>query len=89
MLYGGPACTRPRSCLWQLADTKSELFLSILRSSWTNKLITAKDHGAVQINIGHLNEEGVYITGQFSTFALVGNVRAVVSFRYPSPAVGA
>jgi hypothetical protein len=32
----------------------------------------------VQINIGHLNEEGVYITGQFSTFALVGAVRAQV-----------
>ena len=32
----------------------------------------------MQINIGHLNEEGVYITGQFSTFALVGAVRAQV-----------
>ena len=50
------------------------------RSSWTNKLITAKDHAAVQLNIGHLNEEGVY-TGQFSTFALAGSVRGQVSRR--------
>jgi hypothetical protein len=46
-------------------------------SAWTNKLITAKDHASVQLNIGHLNEEGVY-TGQFTTFALAGKVRAQV-----------
>jgi small subunit ribosomal protein S21e len=28
----------------------------------------------VQVNIGHLNEEGIY-TGNFSTFALTGKVR--------------
>lgn len=54
------------------------MWLCLPCSSWTNKLIASKDHGAVQINIGHLNEEGVYITGQFSTFALVGAVRAQV-----------
>ena len=46
-------------------------------SSWTNKLIKAKDHASVQINIGHLGDDGVY-NGQFSTFALAGNVRAMV-----------
>ena len=46
-------------------------------SSWTNKLITAKDHASVQINVGHLNDEGVF-DGNFSTFALAGNVRAMV-----------
>jgi small subunit ribosomal protein S21e len=46
-------------------------------SAWTNKLITAKDHASVQINIGHLNEDGVY-TNQFTTFALAGKVRAQV-----------
>lgn len=45
------------------------------RSSWTNKLITAKDHRSVQINIGHLDESGLY-TGSFSAFALTGQVRA-------------
>ena len=48
---------------------------NVLCSSWTNKLITAKDHRSVQINIGHLDENGLY-TGSFSTFALCGQVRA-------------
>ena len=48
-----------------------------LRSSWTNKLIRAKDHSSVQINIGHLDEEGVY-NKQFTTFALSGKVRGSV-----------
>ncbi|KAG1338701.1 hypothetical protein COCNU_04G010070 [Cocos nucifera] len=45
------------------------------KSSATNRLITAKDHASVQINIGHLDENGVY-TGQFTTFALSGFIRA-------------
>jgi hypothetical protein len=48
-------------------------------SSWTNKLITAKDHASVQLNIGHLDKEGVYETGKYSTFALTGAVRGQVS----------
>ncbi|KAK9908455.1 hypothetical protein WJX75_008197 [Coccomyxa subellipsoidea] len=48
------------------------------KCSWTNKLITAKDHASVQINVGHLNDEGVF-DGNFSTFALAGNVRAMGS----------
>lgn len=43
-------------------------------SSWTNKLITAKDFGSVQINIGHLDEHGVY-TNSYTTYALSGPVR--------------
>lgn len=49
----------------------------VLCSSWTNKLITAKDHGSIQVNIGHLNESGVY-EGTQTTFALRGKVRANV-----------
>ncbi|KAM5568991.1 small ribosomal subunit protein eS21y [Rosa sericea] len=45
------------------------------KCSATNRLITSKDHASVQINIGHLDENGIY-TGQFSTFALCGYVRA-------------
>jgi len=41
-------------------------------------LITAKDHASVQINIGHVDENGIY-NGQFSTFALCGFIRAQVS----------
>ncbi|KAL3160996.1 40S ribosomal protein S21 [Trebouxia sp. C0009 RCD-2024] len=46
------------------------------KCAWTNKLITAKDHAAVQLNIGHLNEEGMY-NGQTTTFAFSGSVRAM------------
>eukprot|EP00803_Ostreobium_quekettii_P004487 evm.model.scf_111.3 EVM.evm.TU.scf_111.3 scf_111:52582-54534(-) len=44
------------------------------KCSWTNKLIGAKDHGSIQINIGHLDSDGVYTT-QFTTFAISGTVR--------------
>ncbi|XP_010514772.1 PREDICTED: 40S ribosomal protein S21-2-like [Camelina sativa] len=43
--------------------------------SATIRLITSKDHASVQLNIGHLDADGVY-TGQFTTFALCGFVRA-------------
>ncbi|KAG2711415.1 hypothetical protein I3760_04G076100 [Carya illinoinensis] len=39
------------------------------------RLITSKDHASVQINVGHLDENGVY-NGHFSTFVLCGFVRA-------------
>ena len=52
--------------------------LGVRRSSWTNKLITAKDHASVQINVGHLDDNGVF-NGAFTTFALAGNVRGMVS----------
>ncbi|CAM8960067.1 unnamed protein product [Rhodiola kirilowii] len=45
------------------------------KCSATNRLITSKDHASVQINIGHLDANGVY-NNQFSTFALCGYVRA-------------
>ncbi|KAG6469625.1 hypothetical protein ZIOFF_070555 [Zingiber officinale] len=41
------------------------------------RLITAKDHASVQINIGHLDDNGVY-TGQYTTFALSGFIRAQI-----------
>ncbi|XP_008224719.2 PREDICTED: 40S ribosomal protein S21-2-like [Prunus mume] len=45
------------------------------KCSATNRLITSKDHASVQINVGHLDENGIY-TGQFSTSALCGYVLA-------------
>ena len=38
--------------------------------------ITAKDHAAVQLNIAHLDDDGVY-TGAFTTFALSGKTRSM------------
>ncbi|MCL7041500.1 hypothetical protein MKW94_021141 [Papaver nudicaule] len=45
------------------------------KCSATNRIITAKDHASVQLNIGHIDESGIY-TGNFSTYALSGFVRA-------------
>ncbi|MQM00565.1 hypothetical protein Taro_033302 [Colocasia esculenta] len=45
------------------------------KCSATNRLITAKDHASVQINIGHLDDSGMY-TGQYTTIALCGFIRA-------------
>lgn len=45
------------------------------KCSATNRLITSKDHASVQINVGHLDENGVY-SSHISTFALCGYVRA-------------
>jgi len=44
------------------------------KCSATNRIITAKDHASVQINIGHVDANGVY-TGEFTAFALSGFVR--------------
>ncbi|PHT60031.1 40S ribosomal protein S21 [Capsicum baccatum] len=45
------------------------------KCSATNRLITSKDHASVQLNVGHLDDRGVY-TGTFTTFALCGFIRA-------------
>ncbi|XP_058210053.1 small ribosomal subunit protein eS21y [Rhododendron vialii] len=45
------------------------------KCSATNRLIIAKDHASVQINVGHLDANGIY-TGQFTTLALCGYIRA-------------
>lgn len=53
------------------------------KCSATNRLITAKDHAAVQINIGHVDASGHY-NQEFTTFALAGflrkQVRRICSF---------
>ena len=46
-------------------------------SAWSNKLITAKDHASVQLNIGNLDENGVF-NGTFATFAMAGKIRSMV-----------
>ena len=48
------------------------------KCSWTNRLIEAKDHASVQINVGHLDQTGVY-NGQYTVLALSGYVRNMVS----------
>lgn len=44
-------------------------------SSATNRIIAANDHASVQINIGHLDNNGVY-TGTYTPVAFSGYVRS-------------
>mmetsp|Transcript_1755 Transcript_1755/g.3686 ORF Transcript_1755/g.3686 Transcript_1755/m.3686 type:complete len:84 (+) Transcript_1755:25-276(+) len=44
------------------------------KCSATNRLIQAKDHGSVQINIAHVDANGTY-TGAYTTVALCGFIR--------------
>ncbi|CAG8735878.1 25214_t:CDS:2, partial [Gigaspora rosea] len=43
-------------------------------SSATNRLITAKDHASVQINVGEVDEKGRF-TNTYTTYALCGFIR--------------
>ena len=51
-------------------------------SSSTNKLIISKDIASVQLNVGHVNENGIY-NGQFIAFALYSFVHAQVRWILP------
>ena len=44
------------------------------KCSYTNRPLTAKDHAAVQINIAHLDANGVY-TREYTTVAFSGFLR--------------
>lgn len=43
----------------------------------TNRLITAKDHSSVQINIAEVDEQGKMITGKNVSYAFSGYVRSI------------
>ena len=45
------------------------------KCSYSNRLIEAKDHSSVQLNIAHVDENGVY-PGQFTTMAMCGYLRS-------------
>lgn len=46
------------------------------KCSATNRLIPAKEHGAVQLNVAQIDENGTY-SGEFHTFALAGFIRQI------------
>jgi small subunit ribosomal protein S21e len=46
----------------------------LIHSSATGRLINAKDHSSVQINVAEVNASGI-ITGNYKSFALCGFVR--------------
>ncbi len=45
------------------------------KCSATGRLITAKDHASVQLNVGDVDAQGRYV-GTFTTYALSGQVRS-------------
>lgn len=49
------------------------------KCSWTNRIMTATDKASVQLNVGHLDANGVY-SGQYTTLALSGYVRQKVRY---------
>lgn len=48
--------------------------LTLHNSTATNQLIIAKDHASVQINIGHLDENGIF-NNETTTVAFSGFLR--------------
>jgi len=51
-------------------------FSPLLFSSWTNRLITSRDRGSVQINIGSVDPKTGLYTGKFTPVALSGYIRS-------------
>ncbi|ODV93068.1 hypothetical protein PACTADRAFT_5387 [Pachysolen tannophilus NRRL Y-2460] len=46
------------------------------KCSATNRIIKAKDHSSVQINIANVDENGQAIPGSHTTYALCGYIRS-------------
>jgi len=46
------------------------------KCSWTNRLLTSKDHGSVQINVGNIDPQTGLFTGESASFALSGYIRS-------------
>merc|ERR1712147_580401 len=40
----------------------------------TNRLLTSKDHASVQLNVGHVSQNGVY-TGDYTVYCFSGKIR--------------
>ena len=53
------------------------------KCSWTNRLITAKDKASVQLNVGHLDANGVY-DGRYTTVALALRTHSLRKMRSPA-----
>ena len=58
------------------APTAAEIELYVPRKcAASNKIIAAKDHGAVQLDLAEVNEHTGIITGKNRTYALCGSIR--------------
>eukprot|EP00471_Norrisiella_sphaerica_P004512 CAMPEP_0184486728 /NCGR_PEP_ID=MMETSP0113_2-20130426/8423_1 /TAXON_ID=91329 /ORGANISM="Norrisiella sphaerica, Strain BC52" /LENGTH=107 /DNA_ID=CAMNT_0026868739 /DNA_START=12 /DNA_END=335 /DNA_ORIENTATION=- len=56
------------------SDGNVELYFP-RKCSATGRLIAAKDHAAVQINVGHVDAATGTYTNEYTTFALCGYIR--------------
>ncbi|GMH76436.1 hypothetical protein TrRE_jg9574 [Triparma retinervis] len=45
------------------------------KCSYTNRLISAKDHGSVQINVANIDPSTGTFTGEATAYALTGYIR--------------
>ena len=52
-----PTSLRPQTAMQNEAGDDVEMYMP-RKCSMTNKIITSKDHAAVQINVGHVDEDG-------------------------------
>ena len=73
------------TCATLIAASDAPSYLTMLMSlgsSWTHRLITAKDHASVQINVGNVDAATGRYTGDFKTYAICGYIRSKV--RHPT-----
>ncbi|CAB9496514.1 40S ribosomal protein S21 [Seminavis robusta] len=45
------------------------------KCSWTNRLVKAKDHSSVQINVANVDPVSGLATGDFTPYCLAGYIR--------------
>ena len=45
------------------------------KCSWTNRILEAKDHGSVQINVGNVDPITGLFTGESTAYCLSGYIR--------------
>jgi small subunit ribosomal protein S21e len=45
------------------------------KCSWTNRLVQAKDHASVQINVANVDPVTGMATGEFTPYCLAGYIR--------------
>lgn len=70
-----PLCPLTRLPTKTFTNSQVELYVP-RKCSASNRIIKAKDHASVQINIANVDEEGRAVAGSNTTYALSGYIRA-------------
>merc|ERR1712033_155115 len=70
------SCTRTHKSLKMQNDAGEYVDMYIPRKcSASNRLIHAKDHASIQINVAEVDEKTGRMTGQYKTYAVCGAIR--------------